>query len=141
MGVANRTLDPSEQKKTFDFEVGALGVGVTICVIAVPYTCSVASAALAVTGVSGSPTLDMKLYRFVVGAGLTSWSIGATTAITPTVYGTSGMVSVAIGASVPVLQANDMIGFALAGANSNVLSITGGVVLQALQDIKTQFGA
>jgi hypothetical protein len=142
MGVHNGSFGNTEKRRTFTAEYGLTGTGLTLLVCPVSYSSELRAARIAVSGVSGSPTFDLRIQRFIPGAGLTVFSPGTTT-LAATAFGTSGIQSFLLqdtGGSLILLAANDVISITTGGANSAVASATIGVVLQAIQDIKTQFG-
>jgi hypothetical protein len=89
-------------------------------------------------GISGSPTSQLAVERFVVGAGLTVFALGG--ALTHTAIGTSGAQGFSLpaaGNSLLSLAAGDLLTVQTGGANTaaKVLHVT--AVVKALQDIKS----
>jgi hypothetical protein len=143
MGVTNRDKDVSEQKENLFVNFGAVATGATLQLGIVPWPCELKAVRVAANGLSGSPTVDLRILRFVVGAGMTSIAGGATQ-LTVQAVGTSGpqsMVLASAGSSLLQLQAGDVILAAHGAANTNVLGVSYSLVLQALQDIKSHFGS
>jgi len=142
MAITNRALDPSEQRQVFESSYGLVATGATLQACLVPYASTLAAVRVAAVGISGSPTLDLRVWRFIVGTGVTAIAGGATTLAMQAV-GTSGLQSMVIaasGSSFLNLAANDVITLTSGGANSAVAQLGTAVVVQALQDIKTSFG-
>lgn len=142
MAIINRTLDPSEQRRIIEQSYGAVATGATLHVAVVPYPAELQAAVMAVAGLSGSPTYDLRILRFIVGTGVTTFSPGTTT-LTGAAVGTSGLQSfllAANGSTLVALLANDVITVTSGAANTAVTNASFGVVLKALQDYKTSFG-
>lgn len=142
MAITNRSLDVSEQRHVFDKSFGAVATGLTMQAVMVPYNCNLEAAKLAVVGVSGSPTYALQIWRFIPGAGATSYNPGSTT-LAGTAVGTSGIQSFLLASSSSTLvqlQANDIITVTSGGANSAVAQLAMSFVLRATQDIKTSWG-
>ena len=142
MGVTNRALDVSEKNRILEANYGLTATTLVLNVAMVPYPCTLVAARVAAKGISNTPTVQLKVDRFIVGVGATTISGGATT-LTLQAVGTSGIQSVvlaAAGSSFLSLQQGDVITATTAGANSAVDDLSIGVVLQAIQDIKSSFG-
>lgn len=146
MAIVNRTLDASEQRRSFTASFTgsstSLVLGNTLMLGVVPYNSVLSAITVAAIGLSGSPTMDLRVNRFIVGTGVTTIAGGATT-LTLTAWGTSGvqaMVLAASGSSFLNLLANDVLVLTQAGANTATTSQCVTYVLQATQDIKTQLG-
>ena len=143
MGIVNRTKDVSEQYEVLESTFAALATGASAIVAHVPWPCFLKAGKMAAFGLSGSPTAQLVINRFIVGTGLTAISVGSANALPA--YGTSGvMVS---GASLPAagstllnLQANDVVMVQIAGSSANVLGLSVELVVQPVQDIKKYFG-
>lgn len=143
MGLTNRDKDSSEQKQTFTASFGAVATGSTLSLAVVPWPAELKAVRAAAHGLSGSPTVDLRILRFVSGAGMTAIAGGMTT-LTLQAVGTSGVQSGALasaGSSLLQLQAGDVITATHGAANTNVLGVSYALVLQALQDIKSHFGS
>jgi len=138
MGILNRDLAPSQQRDLFTINTGAMATGGTYTVCLVPYPCQLATVAMNFFGVSNTPSLNLDITRYnsagvttITGAITTLAQAGATLAVGATVSSGSSLVT---------MQAGDIITARISGTNAN---ITGGIltlVLQALQDVKTEFG-
>lgn len=142
MAIVNRDLDASEQRRSLTQNYGAVATGATVHVAFVPTAGTLEAVKVAVAGLSGSPTYDLRVLRFIAGAGVTSIA-GAATTLTGVAVGTSGvqsMVLAASGSSFLNLMAGDVLTLTAGAANTNVLQLSCGVVVKAIQDIKTQFG-
>jgi hypothetical protein len=142
MAICNRGLDPSEQRHAVLESFGAVPTAATIMICAIPYNSELKAVKVAVSGLSGSPTYDLRIQRFIPGAGATVLNPGSTT-LTGTAFGTSGIQSFLLqgaGGSLVQLLANDVLTITSATANTAVTNMAVGVVIQALQDIKTLFG-
>lgn len=159
MAIVNRTLDPTEQRKNFSWSATGAGAsapltsGMTSIVCVVPWPSTLVEGQIAAVGVSGAPTYQLAVNRFIAAAGFTTWIVATGTSNTPanfgtsgagafgtSMFGSSGIVLAASGSSLLNLQANDVITVTTggSGAAANALSI--GLVLQPIQDIKKSFG-
>lgn len=142
MGITNRAMDASEQRRVFQSSYGAVATGATLHVAAIPFACTLDGIKLAVAGLSGSPTYAAAIWRFIPGTGVTTITAGFTT-LTGVAMGTSGVqtfVSVASGNTLLNLLANDVVTITSGAANTAVTNLTAAVVVKAVQDIKTSFG-
>lgn len=144
MAVINRTLDPSEQRKSFSESYGALATGVTIPVLFVPFNSTLDAMQMAAFGISGSPTVTFAVHRFIVGTGFTTITAGFSAAAALGAFGTSGIVAspvaVAAGNTLLNLLAGDVVVASTGGANSAVTGLSVGLTIKAVQDLKTQYG-
>ena len=141
MAINNRTLDDSIKRQVFQSDFAVLGTGITISALVVPYPSTLDAVRVAANGLSGSPTIDLRVWRFIVGTGVTSIAGGATT-LTAQAIGTSGvqsMVLAASGNSLLTLLTNDVITLTTGGANT-AASYVFAVVLKNTQDIRTTYG-
>ncbi len=142
MAITNRSLDVSEKNRVIWANYGLTVTSKVLNVAMIPYPCTLQAARLAVKGVSNSPTYQLKVDRFIVGAGTTTIAGGATT-LTPLAIGTSGISSfvlAAAGSSFLSLQTGDVVTVTTAVANTAVDDLSISLVVQAVQDIKTSFG-
>lgn len=150
MAVVNRTLDPSEQRKTMSCSVnGSSGIviptGATFVVGIVPWPCTLDAGQLVALGVSNSPTCALSIARFIPGAGLTTYVIATGTSNLVPAFGTSGvgisaMILPAAGSTLLNLLANDVLQLTFAGTNAAATFLNVAVVLKPIQDIKVHFG-
>ncbi len=141
MAIVNRTLDPSQQQVMQVANYGAVVTGATLHVAVIPSPSILKQIKIAVAGVSGTPTYDLRVLRFIVGSGVTSIAGGATT-LTGTAVGTSGiqtLVLAAAGSSFLSLIAGDLLTLTSGGANSAVTNISVASVIQDTQDILSWF--
>jgi hypothetical protein len=142
MGIINRDLDPTQQVETYDAETGVTGVSQLIYFGMIPYQGQIVRIASSAFGVSGTPNLGVQIQRFVTGAGLTTIPVNGSSLLAVTALSTSGIQVHSLptyGASLVQLLAGDNIQIVTSGANS-AATYTINVVVQCLQDIKTQFG-
>ncbi len=141
MAIVNRTLDPSQQQSEILSSYLAVATGITMLVAMVPYPATLKQIKVAAQGLSGTPTYDLRVFRFIVGTGVTTIAGGATT-LTPLTMGTSGiasMVLAAAGSSFLNLQAGDVLTLTSAGSNAAVTALSVDVIIQATQDIVSWF--
>lgn len=143
MAIVNRTMDSSEQRKVLENLAGPTGTGATVIIGQVPWPCIVDAAQFAAFGLSGAPTAQLVVNRFIVGQGFTAFNLGSANVLPA--FGTSGVL--AVGASLPAagstlntLQTNDVILVQTGGANSAVTGLSVGIVLRPIQDVKKAFG-
>ncbi len=142
MGVTNRSLDVSEKNRILQVNYGLTATGKVLNVAMIPYPCVLQAAVLAAKGVSNAMTVQLKVDRFIVGSGATTIIGGATTLISQAV-GTSGIQSfvlAAAGSSFLSLQQGDVVTATTAVANAAADDVSIGLVVQAVQDIKSSFG-
>lgn len=142
MGITNRAKDVSEQRDSIQGEFLAVATGITLLVAQIPYNSTLDAVKVSAQGLSGAPTYDLRVWRFIVGTGVTTIAGGATT-VTPSTMGTSGptsMVLAATGSTLLQLLANDVITLTSGVANAAVTALAVSVVIKAVQDIKTTFG-
>jgi hypothetical protein len=148
MAICNRDKDVSEEKYDFEssfgaFSTGASNAAVVVPLATLPWPGTIQSARVAALGISGTPTLDFKVTRFIVGSGSTDISGGFTT-LTLQAVGTSGVqtwVSAVATSSLLSLQTGDVIYGSFAGQDSAVTGLAVDVVIKATQDIRTFFGS
>ena len=143
MGVVNRTLDASEQRKTFEVKLVAaeLVTGFSGVICQVPFASTLDAASMAAYGVSNAPTVQIAVHRGG-GAGAT-YVLAVGTSNLPLSYGTSGawnFVLPASGSTLLNLNAGDNLLYLIGGSNAAAVNANISVVLKPLQDIKTQFG-
>lgn len=146
MAIVNRELDVSEQKKAFviktDTILGAAG-GITVPLLVVPFQSEVKAIYAAARAISGAPTLEIEAGAFVVGAGYTINS-NISTAKAVVASGTSGPVALVLGTAGSTqvrVNAGDLLYGTVVGANTVYNDLTVTIVLQSLQDIKSDFGS
>lgn len=153
MAIVNRTLDPSEQKKVFEIVGAATGTGVTLNLGIVPYQANLIGGQVAAWGVSGSPTFQLQVQRFIAGTGYTSITVATGTSnivaefgtsgpgsFGTSLFGSSGLVCASVGSTLMQLQANDLLVVQSGGSNSAVKGFALAVVIQPTVDVKYNFG-
>jgi hypothetical protein len=150
MSIINRDLSTGLRRQVFQNEWSALPTGSTIVLAVVPYLASLDVVQLYAFGLSGAPTAQILVNRFIPGVGVsaggfTVFNLGSTQALPS--YGTSGVLSVTFGFSLPqigstltTLFANDVIFIQTGGTNAAVTGLVGAAVLRPLQDIIQHFG-
>lgn len=143
MAVINRTLDNSQQRFVVSTKVGATATGVTGIIAQIETPCVLDAAQMAAFGLSGAPSVQLVINRFIVGTGFTAISVGSAN-IVPA-FGTSGVM--VAGASLPAagstllnLVPNDVIMFQTGVANTAVTGLAVNLVLRPIQDVKKYFG-
>jgi len=144
MAIVNRTLDASEQRKTFQVKLLAAELvnGVSGIICQVPFASTLDAASIALYGISGAPQFQIAVHR-TGGAGAT-YVLAVGTSNIPLAFGTSGAwqcVLPASGSTLLLLNAGDNLLY-LQGGGSGAAAVNANisVVLKPLQDVKTQFG-
>lgn len=147
MAVLNRTLDTTEQRVIFEAPLPAaqLATGVTSVIAVVPFPCVIDYAQAVANGISGAPTWQINVDRFIAGTGFTTIILATGTSNTPPAYGTSGvgssgMVMVAVGSTLRNLLANDQLMLTTGGSGAAFKSGTVSVALRPIQDVRVDFG-
>lgn len=146
MGVANRDLDVSEQKRTVHMSYQTLVNGITLPVFIAPYPMVIKAAEIQCVGISGAPNAQLLICRWLgTGGGGVSIVTGlASTMVIPS-YGLSGPLAASLaapGSTLLNLNTGDLLYLNIGGgtaAAATAASIS--VVVQALQDIKSDFGS
>lgn len=141
MAIVNRDLDVTQRRDTIQSNYPLVGTGVTVVAAVIPSSSTLQAVRVSAFGASGAPTYSLGIWRFIPGTGVTTIVGGATT-LTFTANGTSGVQSMVLatgGSSLLNLLANDMILLTTGGANT-AATLSVAVVVQNLQDIKTEFG-
>lgn len=139
MGFVNANKDSSEQQTVVEQTFRDTTTGQSAFVILrAPHALQIMGVSAIAVGLSGSPTSQLALERFIVGSGLTVIAIGG--ALTHANWGTSGAQGFSLpaaGSSLLNLAAGDLLTIQTAVANTGakVLHIT--AVVKALQDIKS----
>lgn len=143
MALVNRDKDSSEQRINLQATYsGVLATGVTLSVGMVPWPCTLDAVRVSAFGLSGTPTVDLRIQRFITGTGFTSIA-GGMTSLTVPALGTSGIgvgVLASSGNSLLNLQAGDVVSLVTGGSNSATTGLAASLVLKATQDIKSHFG-
>lgn len=137
--IENMNLSTAEQKVVVDKTFRDTTTGQSCFVIfRAPHPMRISGVTAIAVGISGSPTSQLALERFVVGAGLTVIAIGG--ALTHTAIGTSGAQGFSLpaaGSSLLDLAAGDCLTLQTGGANTAAKVLHVSAVLQSLQDIKS----
>jgi hypothetical protein len=142
MAVINRTLDNSQQRFVVSAKAGATATGVTGIIGQIETPCVLDAAQMAAFGISGAPTVQLVINRFIVGTGFTAISVGGANAVPA--FGTSGVMVAgaslnAAGSTLLNLIPNDVIMYQTGAANAAVTGLVVNLVLRPIQDIKKYF--
>lgn len=138
MAINNRSLHGSLQREVAPCQLGAVATAESHVVHLAPRPQIVEAIKVSSLGLSGAPTANFQIVRFITGSGSTT--IGAfCTTLTLAALGTSGTQSVVFLASMP-LVANDAIQFTSGASNAAVTELRVDVLVKNLEDIRTQFG-
>jgi len=146
MSIINRELSHSEQRQVFQVATGAISTNGTSGVIcAVPWPASLDAAQIMAFGLSGAPSVQLVVDRFIPGTGHTAFNVGG--ALTVPAFGTSGVGAQAtlgmslqiIGSTLTSLLSGDVLMFQATGANTAVTDMVINVVLRPLSDIKKHY--
>ena len=148
MGIVNRSMDASEQKdviqRTTALSVGA-SAGANFHLGMVPYPAVLKAVEVAHVGLSGAPTAQIDVIRFVAGAGLTQITgLAAThTAVAVGTSGVQGLSLQAAGNTLLILQRGDVLVWnqLFSGGNVGTSQSTITAVVQKTQDIVQHFGS
>lgn len=146
MAISNRDLDTSEKKKAFSVTLGKKSnpnvTSSTLMLGTIPFRSELTALSVAGFGLSGAPQIELRIQRFIAGAGGTLMAPGIS-AIVPEM-GVSGPVGVSLPASgntlIQLLPGDQLVALT-AVANTSTDSMTVGYVLKALQDFKADFGS
>lgn len=133
MGIVNRSLDSTEQYQLYNTNIRETTTGESDVLVHLPYPVTAVSAKLNAVTLSGTPTCQLQIQRFVTGAGATLIPLGA--ALTMVAASTSGPQSYTFSST--ALQAGDKIVATHAGTNAALAQLNIALVLQATQDIKS----
>lgn len=136
MAIVNRSLDTSEQKYAAEMHMNGSVTGESDVVSHFPYPVSLSAAKAIAVGLSGAPTCQLQIARFVTGAGDTL--IPLSSALTLVAVGTSGPQSFSV-TSTALLQAGDRLVVTHAGTNAAVRQLNVCAVVQVLQDVRSFF--
>lgn len=149
MAVVNRTLDATEKRKVGVLQwsngVTLVGTGVTRVIGIVPWPCTLDAGQIAAFGLSGAPSYELAVNRFIPGSGATAFTIAVGTSNVPPAFGTSGvgisaMILPASGSTLLNLLPNDVLYFVSGVANTAATYLAISLVLNPTQDIKYHFG-
>lgn len=140
MGIINRTNDISEQKDLVYASFQNVATAATMLIHKAPRPQVITDAKCSTVGISGAPTLQLALERFVVGSGLTHISIGgALTAANLSTSGSQTFSLPATGSSLLQLASGDVLCMVSAGSNAAAVQYMVDVVVQNVQDIKAWY--
>lgn len=139
MGIANRDKDNSEKNYLIQNTLGAIATGVSVLVGSVPSAGQILALNLGAVGASAQPVYQLALRRWTT-AGVTTYTIGSAITMIAT-FGTSGGIQgVSFNSSSFAVQAGDHLVLNSSGSNTAVTDLSVGIVIQATQDIKQQYG-
>lgn len=133
MAIVNRSFDESEQQRDLHVNLEDTVTSTSDQVYLAPHALEIQSAKACAEGLSGSPTAQLQIQRFVAGEGETQIALGPALALQS--VGTSGPQSFSFSST--ALQAGDQIVVAHAGTNAAVDQLSVSIVAKALQDIKS----
>jgi hypothetical protein len=133
MGIVNRTLDTSEQKRDHFVNIDVSTTATSDQIYHAPHGVDMVAAKLSAVTLSGAPTCQLQIKRFVTGAGETLIPLGA--ALTLVAVGTSGPQSYTF-SSTTVLE-GDLLVATHAGTNAGVAQLGIALVVKSTQDIKS----
>jgi hypothetical protein len=141
MGVHNRTLGGSEQKRALEFSSNvSLSNGETGVLNYVPYPCVLNTVNIAAFSTAGGVSLSLYVNRFCPTQGMTT--ITLVPGFVPVSYGVSGIQSaglstVVVGSTLLTLMEGDVLGYQVGGgATAGVFGLAGCFVVTPTQDIK-----
>lgn len=140
MSIENRDLAFQQQRDTYQANLAAIATGGTAVLCILPYPGQVDAAGIvAPNGISGTPSLNLEVLRYVVGGATTLGSLASTLSLAGSTLAQG--FTVFTGASQLLLQTGDVLCVRVGGTNSSVFPSTLlSVSVRALQDIKTCFG-
>lgn len=131
MGNINRNKDDSEKQFDVHANIRETTTGEADHVYHAPHACEIQSARLMGEGLSGTPTAQLQIQRFVTGEGETQIALGP--AVTIQSVGTSGPQAFAF--SSVQLQAGDQVVVANGGTNAALAQLGISLVAKRTQDI------
>lgn len=133
MGIINRTFEASEQQRDISRNIEDTVTSTSDQFYHAPHALEIQSAVACAEGISGSPTAQLQIQRFVTGEGETQIALGP--ALSLQSVGTSGPQSFSFSST--ALQAGDQVVVAHAGSNAAVDQLQISLVVKATQDIKS----
>lgn len=133
MATVNRSLDSTEQIKDKFSNLEDTVTTTSDQVYHCPHEFEIQGARLCAEGLSGSPTAQFQIQRFVTGAGETQIPLGAALALVA--VGTSGPQSYTFTST--SLQAGDQVVVTHGGSNSAADQLSVSLTLKPTQDIKS----
>ena len=144
MGIINRTKEPSEQRRLLEFAAtAAVATGVSAIIGYVETPCILEAGQIAAFGLSGAPSYQIVVNRFIAGIGFTAITVGS--ANIPPAFGTSGVAATGVslpasGSTLNNLLANDVVMFQSGVANTAAAGLSIKLVVRAIQDTVKYFG-
>lgn len=146
MAIQMRELGVAQKRAAFvNWDAANLATGTTAIIAAVPCASSLDGIQVMANGLSGTPVYQLWVQRFIVGTGFTTFAVG--NSFNPVEYGTSGVLSVSYGVSLPqigstltTLQQNDLLVLVSAGSNTAVKALSVNIALRPLTDVFNFFG-
>ena len=133
MGIVNRSKDSTEQYELRNMNLKNTVTAKSDAVVHMPFPGTIIRGRLSAVGLSGTPTAQLAIKRFVTGAGETLIPLGA--ALTLQAVSTSGPQAYTF--STTSLQAGDCIVCTHAGTNAATEQLNVALVIQATQDIRS----
>jgi hypothetical protein len=138
MGIVNRTLDESEQQESLKANVSTVVNGNARHVAIIERACTIEKVRATCSGISGSPTAQIRVTRF----GSASFLVGMSFLV-PAI-GTSGAMAAlslpAAGSTSLNLQKDDLVEVIFGGGTGAAFDHgTVDIVVQNIQDIKTWY--
>lgn len=133
MGIVNRTLDSTEQTKDIFTNLEDTVTATSDQVYHAPHGMEIQGARICAEGLSGAPSMQLQIQRFVTGAGETQIPLGA--ALVMVAVGTSGPMTYTF--STTTLMAGDQVVATHAVANTGADQMSIALVVKATQDIKS----
>lgn len=149
MAIVNRSKDITEQRTVLPYAQTATATAVTLTIGVVPWPSLVDTAQVAAWGLSGAPSYELAVNRFIVGTGFTTIVLAKGTSNVVAEYGTSGpgafgglsaMVCIANSSTLAQLLPNDVLTITTGVANTAAKGVAFSVALRPTQDIKVHYG-
>ncbi len=140
MGLNNRDKDASEKNYVIQTTLGAIATGVSVLVGSVPSAGQLLGFQVGGVGVSTTPVYQMAIRRAISGGGVTTFTVGNSVTLLGTYGVSSGMQGVSFVSTSFSVQSGDHLILNSSGANAAVTDLSVGVVIQATQDIKQNYG-
>lgn len=142
MGVANRDLDPSEQKRDVSVRYDLISTsGGTFPLMVVPQQAEITAVSVTAEGISGTPSIEIEAYKFSGGVTINS---DVMVAMAYNAFATSGVLSSAslgvAGSTQVQVDAGSVLVATATGTNAAADNVTIHLVLKSLQDIRSHHG-
>lgn len=139
MGIANRDKDASEKNYVIQTTLGAIATGVSVLIGSVQSAGQILGYQLGAVGASASPVYQMALRRWTT-AGVTTFTVGNAVTLLGTFGVSGGLQGISFVSTSFAVQMGDHLVLNSSGANTAVTDLSVGVVIQATQDIKQNYG-